>query len=236
MALTPSLGRFLEISVCAPAILESVEFWERVGFRQAVTNDVWTHPYALLTDGALPIGLHRYEFDSPALTFVRPELAKHLSSLRERGVEFAFAKVGDDEFNEAGFTTPDGQMVALLESRTYSPPPHDDEASSLLGSFDALVLPVRRVDRTLPFLARLGVAVLEYDEDDPHEARLATGALHIRLSEDVKLKGPQLAFVADDLDARADLLDARVGGVRRLAGGALALRSPENLDIVVRPA
>ena len=150
------LGRFLELSVHAPAILESIEFWEKLGFRQVATNDVWTHPYAVVSDGTVVIGLHAYAFESPALTFVRPDLAAHVPAQRGLGIEFEFAKTADDEFHEAGFLSPDGQMVTLLETRTHSPPAFDDAGFSQAGAFDALELPARRIDRSLPFWAKLG--------------------------------------------------------------------------------
>lgn len=188
------LGKFLELSLHAPAILESIEWWEKLGFRQLDTNDVWRHPYAVVSDGRAIIGLHQYPFESPALTFVRPGLADALPALRAAGVEFAFAKTGDDEYHEAGFLSPDGQMIALLESRTHSPPAFDESDFSVGGELDALHLPARRIDRSLPFWARLGLTVLDYDEAEPPAALLAHGALRLRLSEDPGLKAPLLAF------------------------------------------
>ena len=190
------LGRFLELSVHAPAILESIEFWEKLGFRQVATNDVWTHPYAVVSDGTVVIGLHSYAVESPALTSVRPDLAAHVPALRGLGIEFEFAKTADDEFHEAGFLSPDGQMVTLLETRTHSPPAFDDAGFSQAGAFDALELPARRIDRSLPFWAKLGLAVIDYDEDAA-TATLVTGPLTLRLSEDAKLKEPRLVYRAD---------------------------------------
>ena len=190
------LGRFLELSVHAPAILESIDFWEQLGFRQVETNDVWTHPYAVVSDGTLVLGLHAYAFDSPALTFVRPDLAAHVPALRKLGVEFEFAKTADDEFHEAGFLSPDGLMVTLLETRTHSPPAFEDTGFSKAGAFDALELPTRRIDRSLPFWAKLGLAVRDYDEDAA-TATLAAGPLTVRLTEDPKRKTPTLVYRRD---------------------------------------
>jgi hypothetical protein len=79
--------------------------------------------------GRLHIGLHRYDFDSPALTFVLPELAAKLPHIERNGISFAFRKLGTDEFNEAGIVAPDNQMVTLLEARTYSPPSFEESDS-----------------------------------------------------------------------------------------------------------
>ena len=44
------IGRFLELSVQTDDILASVEFYERLGFRQLQVGETWSHPYAVLTD------------------------------------------------------------------------------------------------------------------------------------------------------------------------------------------
>src|ERR1700754_1252964 len=76
--LTPGcsvLGRFHEISISTADIRASVEFYERLGFTQAPATDTWTHPYGVLTDGRLFIGLHQRRSPSPTLTFVLPGIA-----------------------------------------------------------------------------------------------------------------------------------------------------------------
>src|SRR3979409_2050052 len=73
------LGRFHEISIATADIRASVEFYESLGFAQAPTTDTWTHPYGVLTDGRLFIGLHQRRAPSPALTFVLPGIASQLA-------------------------------------------------------------------------------------------------------------------------------------------------------------
>ncbi|MEO0971789.1 MAG: hypothetical protein AAFX85_01745, partial [Pseudomonadota bacterium] len=97
------IGRFLEFSVHAPDVLASVRHYEMLGFRQLPVGETWSHPYAVLTDGRVVIGLHAYAFDSPAVTFVLQSLQEKLPHIAEQGIEFAFAKTDDDQFNEAGF-------------------------------------------------------------------------------------------------------------------------------------
>jgi hypothetical protein len=94
------LGRFLEVSVHAPDILESLAFYESLGFTQAPVGETWSHPYAVVTDGRLFIGLHQYEFPSPSLTYVQPDLERHLEGLERLGIELVFRRVGADVFNE----------------------------------------------------------------------------------------------------------------------------------------
>jgi hypothetical protein len=76
------LGRFLEVSVSCPDVLESIHAFEALGFREIPVGDVWSHPYAVVSDGRLNIGLHRYDFDSPSLTFVQSDLQKWRDAYR----------------------------------------------------------------------------------------------------------------------------------------------------------
>ena len=72
-----TIGRFLELGVAAPDILESLHFYKTLGFTELETADVFPHKYAVVSDGELSIGLHDREFDAPAVTFVQQDLAKH---------------------------------------------------------------------------------------------------------------------------------------------------------------
>ena len=82
-------GRFLEISVYAPEIRDSLAFYESLGFVQAPVGVAFDHPYAVVTDGRLFLGLHgRAVIPSPALTFVMARLMHRMGRLEELGFEF----------------------------------------------------------------------------------------------------------------------------------------------------
>ena len=115
------LGRFHEISIATADIRASVEFYERLGFTQAPTTDTWSHPYGVLTDGRLFIGLHQRRAPTPALTFVLPGIASQLATFESHGIALTVCRTGEDVFNEIGFLDPFGQAVSVLEARTYSP-------------------------------------------------------------------------------------------------------------------
>ena len=70
------LGRFLEVSLAATDVAESLAFYESLGFVQASVGETWPHPYAVVTDGRLSLGLHGLDFDSPLPTWVAPVAAR----------------------------------------------------------------------------------------------------------------------------------------------------------------
>lgn len=187
------LGRFLEVSVRAPNILESLEFYERLGFVQARVGDTRPYPYAVVTDGRLCLGLHACELDSPTLTWVHPDLATHAARLGSLGIELAFARLGEDAFHEVGFRDPSGQQVALVEARTFSSPPAGEPRMSSLGYFDEFGIPVADLGRATTFWDSLGFVAF-----DPVRAPFTrVVASHRDLNVglyDTELRQPVLAF------------------------------------------
>ena len=151
------LGRFLEVSLSCRDVLETLRSFEALGFIEVPTGDVWSHPYAVVSDGRLNVGLHRYDFDSPSLTFVQSDLDHWIEAYRVQGIELAFEKLSTESFNELGFVDPGGQMSAVLESRTFSPPPFSEHDTSLFGRFRAIEIPTNDELESRSFWRKLGL-------------------------------------------------------------------------------
>lgn len=195
------LGRFLEVSVHAPDVPASLAFYESLGFVQATVGDTWSHAYAVVTDGRLFLGLHAHEFDSPALTWVQPGLAEHAPRLQALGIEFAFARLGEDALHELGFRDPSGQMITLLEARTFSPPPLHATHASRLGYFEEFGIPTSELGRSTAFWDALGFVAFD-PVHAPFPKVVAAGRdLNIGLY-DVDLRAPVLAFSDPDMPVR----------------------------------
>ncbi len=209
------LGRFLEVGIATQDIRASVEFYERLGFTQARTGDVWTHPYGVLTDGRVCLGLHQTRLDSPALTFVRPGIAGHLGALERAGIELTTAEVGGELFNQVGFHDPAGQAVRLLEARTFSPPDRSALETSRCGEFGWLSLPAADFDAVRGFWERLGLLCAGEDTQPFDRMSLAGGGLELAWHRPGFSAQPLLTFHAADMPARiARLRELGVGPLR----------------------
>ena len=219
------LGRFLELSVWSRDIAASVAFWESLGFQHAVVGDTWKHRYAVLSDGRLVLGLHEYEFASPSLTWVRPDLAEAIAGIKALGVAFDFAKTGADEFNEAGFRDPAGQVVTLLEARTWSPGFERTRPASPLGHFREYRYAATDPAATVAFWERLGLV----SDADGHGPRAVAGG--ISLAPRTGITRPELVFEHDDPAAAADALSERGYALEREGAGDLLLRGPDGLTL-----
>lgn len=210
------LGRFLELSVRAPRILDSWHFWQRLGFTPATVGEAWPQGYAVLTDGRISIGLHASaDVPHPALTWVHPDLIRRVEALEATGVEFEQRVLGEDEFHEAAFADPDGQLVRFVEARTFSPP--DRAGLSKLGWFEEYAMPVDDLARTQQFWESHGfVTAAEGERPWPHLA-LTSDTLDLGLYRTRELARPTLRFVTEDIQAlREDLAGAGIEPESRL--------------------
>jgi hypothetical protein len=216
------LGRFLEISLHTPAIRESLEFYESLGFVQAKVGEIWPHPYAVLTDGRLFLGLHGAPLPSPALTFVLPQLARGIAQLRQRGIEFEEERLGDDTFNQAVFRDPGGQVINVLEARTFSPPQLDAPVRTTCGYFAELGLPSRDIAVARSFWEPLGFVALDERSDPFPRTQLTSDHLDLALYRTRALRQPVLTFEDPEMRERLARLRER--------GHKVSDEMPDSLD------
>jgi len=233
------LGRFLEVSLATPRILESWQFYQQLGFAAATVGEIWPHRYAVVTDGRIAIGLHDAQLEGPTLSYVLPDLAHHLAPLQAAGVAFDTQVLGEDAFNEARFVAPAGQHTRLIEARTFSPP--ESARPSALGWFEEYALPVPDLERSRAYWEKLGfVTAAEENEPWPHLS-LTSDTLDLGLYLTRELDAPMLVFSCDDLGRlRSRLEEIGVEPERRLPRSLdparhLLLVAPEGTNLMVGP-
>ena len=223
------LGDFLEISLSTPEILASLDFYKKLGFVEAPAREAWRHPYTVVTDGRLYIGLHQRELASPALSFALPELRKQLPNLESLGIKFEFCNIELHRFNEVGFFDPDGGLVALLEARTYSPVPA--EVETLCGYFLEYRLPVRDPAATLKFWEELGL--IATPAEDGQRPQVSWGGINISLEDFGTRAKPALVFANGNLEETEALCEMRGLPIQKDPRG-LRVTTPEGLSLVLQ--
>jgi len=235
----PLLGTFHEFSVAVDDVRAAVEFYERLGFSQATTTDTYSHPYGVLTDGRLFIGLHQRAGPSPVLTFVRRGVAGSVAALAAAGIELSVCRTGEEVFNEIGFSDPSGQAVAVLEARTYSPAARDQRKASLCGDFAEVSLPVADFAVAQAFWEALGfVAAPEEQTPHPH-LPLTSDYLEMSLHRAALCTRPMLVFRDPEMPARIARLRERgialAPAPRGLSPGAALLVGPVGTPLLLLP-
>lgn len=230
-----TFGRFLEFSVHTPDILESLGFYKMLGFTELDIGDVWSHKYAVISDGILCIGLHEREFDSPSITYVQQDLAKHARSMADHGFDFKFMQLDEDVFNELRLSDQDGHTVTMLEARTFNRGDEDDNDSSC-GTWFELSLPVREAVHSARFWASVAPVVLRVREEPTTHMRFDAGGAPVGLSESIALEAPSLSFKCHDKTALVALIEHH--GLEHemypgFEGAFVAIKAPEGTKLFV---
>ena len=188
------LGRFHEIGIETADIRASVEFYERLGFIQAATGDTWTHPYGVLTDGRLFLGLHQRRLARFSITYVQPDVARHATAFETRGIDLELLRAGEETFNEIAFRDPGGQRIAVLEARTYSPVARRTHETSLCGYFTELSLPAADFAAARAFWESLGFVASEEEETPYLRLPLTSDHLNVAFHRPRTFDAPMLVF------------------------------------------
>jgi catechol 2,3-dioxygenase-like lactoylglutathione lyase family enzyme len=212
------LGHFLEYSAAAQPLADSFEFFGTLGFTNLPVGDLLSHPYLVLFDGALAVGLHDREQEGPRLTFVRPNLREYVRPLRRLGIEFSHERLRESEFNSVGFTDPGGQSIALIEARTFPPGEPRGQSVAICGTLVELSLPAADLRESTRFWEALGLVAVASGELPHRWQRLQGRGVTLGLHE--THCRPGLSYRCNDLAARVEYLRAKGVGAR--SGSPLA--------------
>jgi catechol 2,3-dioxygenase-like lactoylglutathione lyase family enzyme len=235
------LGRFLEYSIATPDIRASLEFYGKLGFSQAEVGEAWLHPYAVVTDGRIHLGLHEQLVAAPSLTFVKPDVLHQLGALENLGVNFEFRRLGDDVFNEVGWLDPTGHWIRLIEARTFSPSKRNPTDTSLCGYFLEIGLTAPSREAAKQYWEGFGfVGMDEPDASLPHVS-CTSDSIDIGLYDPAHLRVPTLLFDAGDVGgslarlAEAGVLPSGQTPLPLRQGPAAVLTAPEGTVILLLP-
>jgi catechol 2,3-dioxygenase-like lactoylglutathione lyase family enzyme len=235
------LGRFLEYSIPTPDIRASLDFYVKLGFSQAEVGETWPHPYAVVTDGRIHLGLHRLPEDAPTLSYVRPDLLRHLAAIERLGVQFESRRLGNDIFNELCWLDPSGHRVRLVEARTFSPSKRLATETSLCGYFDEIALPCADMEDAKQYWEKLGFVGMDEFEAPLAHVSCTSDSIDIGLYEHAHLPLPTLVFDAGNIrNTLQRLADAGISPStqirRRLRPiSAAMLTAPEGTPILLMP-
>ena len=235
------LGRFLEFSLAAPDIQASLDFYAKLGFSQTAVGDAWPHPYAVVTDGRICLGLHQAAIVH-SLTFVKPDLLKYLQPLEELGLEFELRRLGDDVFNEVAWFDPSRQMIRLIEARTFSPSKRASTDTSRCGYFLEIALPARDLEQSKLYYEQFGfVGIDEGDARLPHVS-CTSDFIDLGLYGAAHVQRAALRFEVEDVGAALErLVDVGIASAERSTSPAESafaamLVAPEGTPILISSA
>lgn len=235
------LGRFLELSVATADVAGSLAFYESLGFAQATVGDAWSHPYAVVTDGRMTLGLHGAGDEvTQRLTFVTPDMRTRVGELETLDIAVDHARLDEASLNVAEFRDPAGACVRLLEARTFSPPALDATFESSLGYFEGYVIGTDDLAAAGTFWERFGFVAFQDAGDEELPPRLVASHRDVNLMFlELDLPGSMLCFSAADMQQRIARLQDRgftfARGVPRALqkNGAVVLQAPDGVQVLL---
>ena len=231
------LGRFLEFSLPTPEIQASLDFYCKLGFSEAPVGETYAHPYAVVTDGRIYLGLHQSSVAEPTLTFVKPGLLKHLETLESRGIELEYRRLGNEAFNEVAWRDVDGNLVRLIEARTFSPTKRASTQISHCGYFSEIALPSTDLGAAKGCWESWGFVGMDELEDRLPHVACTSDHIDIGLYEPGSLRRAGLRFEVENLAATlaaaaaAGILPAKTAALR--GPQAAALMAPEGTPLLL---
>jgi hypothetical protein len=185
-------------------------------------GEAWSHPYAVVSDGHLTLGLHAAGIDIPCLTYVLPELARKLEPFEARAITFTRVQLDPETFNEVMFRAPEPLDVRLIEARTFSPPQIEPGRQSACGYFVELGVPAADFEAGARFWEPLGFVAYETQEQPFPRMSLTSDGIDLAFYRSRLLRHPMLTFEDTEMPAHLAQLRAR--------GFALSDEMPEALD------
>lgn len=228
------LGQFLELAIPTRDIAASVDFYERLGFTQRLTGDGWPHPYGVLGDGRIHLGLHQQRADqrerreriskgpygaaelleAPTPCFAHPGLQRHAEQLRQLGLEPTQLRLGEESLHHLWLRDPGGHALLLQEARTFSPaeeagPAQARPPASLCGYFRQLSLPEPDFDAALTFWERAGFVGLPEEQEPYRHQPLVSDQLDLAFHAPRTSDATLLVFEVSDIEGTRERLRTR---------------------------
>jgi len=152
-----------------------------------------------VTDGGICLGLHQQAMPAPSMTFVKPDLLKYLETLEGLGLEMEFRRLGNDVFNEVGWFDPSGQLVRLIEARTFSPSKRPRLDTSQCGYFLEIALPAPSLDEAKSYWERFGFVGIDESNDRLPHVSCTSDYVDLGLYDPAHLRRSTLRFEVDDV-------------------------------------
>ncbi len=204
------LGRFLELSLAAPDVQASVEFYTKLGFTQAQVGGAWPHAYAVVTDGRITLGLHaEADWTSWRSLSSGPTCSRRSRPWMSLGVRLGVRRLGAMCSTRSGWLDPVGTSGYGWSRRARS---RRAERNPLdlprCGFFGEIALPCEDREISKAYWEFLGFVGIEEDDPLPH---VSCTSDHVDLG----------LYAAGGAEARVAALRSRrpPGGARAARGG-----------------
>lgn len=172
------LGYAFEIVVTVPDLRQSLQFYEKLGYRQLTDTTSPTQHDVLLTDGIILLSLREGSAWKTNLTYFAENVAEKVERLERLGVSFDEKDQTNGKITSATFTDPNGLQVDLIQAAPSQVPKPLGKPISKAGQFGELSIETEDVRKSLDFWTKLGFEPTEHMPASPDSwASISDGLL-----------------------------------------------------------
>ena len=169
----------------------------------------------------------------------KARLAQALGCSGAKGIEFEFRHLGNDVFNEVGWLDPSGQLVRLVEARTFSPSKRLANDTSRCGYFLEIAVPAPDRELAKAYWEAFGFVGMDEPGDRLPHISCTSDFIDLGLYHPGDLRRATLRFEVDDVGgALAHLADKGIVPNGEMPPGlravpAAVLVAPEGTPILL---
>jgi catechol 2,3-dioxygenase-like lactoylglutathione lyase family enzyme len=172
------LGYAFEIVVTVPDLKPSLQFYEKLGYKQLTDTTSPTQHDALLTDGMILLSLRVGSAWKAILTYFAENVAEKVDGFERLGVSFDEKHKTGGKITGATLTDPNGLQVELIQAAPSQIPKTQGKPISKAGQFGELSIETEDVRKSLDFWTKLGFEPTQYMPASPDSwASIADGLL-----------------------------------------------------------
>jgi catechol 2,3-dioxygenase-like lactoylglutathione lyase family enzyme len=172
------LGYAFEIVVTVLDLRQSLQFYEKLGYKQLTDTTSPTQHDALLTDGMILLSLRVGSAWKAVLTYFAENVAEKVDGFERLGVSFDEKHEAGGKITGASLTDPNGLQVDLIQAAPSQVPKLPGKPISKAGQFGELSIETEDVRASLDFWTRLGFEPTQYMPASPDSwASIADGLL-----------------------------------------------------------
>jgi catechol 2,3-dioxygenase-like lactoylglutathione lyase family enzyme len=172
------LGYAFEIVVTVPDLRQSLQFYEKLGYKQLTDTTSPTQHDALLTDGMILLSLRVGSAWKTILTYFAENVAEKVDGLERLGVSFDEKHETGGKITGATLTDPNGLQVDLIQAAPSRVPKPPGKPISKAGQFGELSIETEDVRKSLDFWTKLGFEPTQHMPASPDLwASIADGLL-----------------------------------------------------------
>lgn len=161
------LGYAFEIVVTVLDLKESLQFYEKLGYKQLTGTTSPTQHDAQLTDGLILLSLRVGSAWKATLVYFVENLAERVEGFERLGVSFDEKHETGGRITGATLTDPNGLQVDLIQAEPSQIPKIPGKPISKAGQFGELSIESEDVRKSLDFWMKLGFEPTQYMPASP---------------------------------------------------------------------